>query len=322
MTPQQSAACKEQRQRFSVPNESPNRDLTWLQSVSASLPEVVIACDLSGTIRYESGRAAHARAAGTLPPLPVLLKKCLPEASERSGTSATLPDLVHLVLRALGREAGCSGYLFLSAEGQLVPSEVSAHPLSDDAGRSLGLLLRIQTPVPSWKAMQKLRHEASHDALTGLLNRREFFARLNRLIEQRGPHDQHSLLMMDLDSFKQVNDVCGHNAGDDALRHIATLLRSKVRCRDALARFGGDEFCLLIEHCSAEKAAHAARKLVNAVESFAFVWSDRAFRFGLSVGVVALSERHADCRSVLAEADAACYRVKKRGGHDVAVVEA
>lgn len=307
-------------QKGSLPVALPQWDVPWLQCVSASLPEVVIACDLSGAIRYESTPAAQARAADTLPPLAVLLRKCLSDPRDQHAAES-VPKLVDRILHSPRINEGCSGHLLLRTCGGLVPSEVSAHALRDGAGRTMGLLIRLQTAVPSWTALRKLMHEASHDALTDLLNRREFCARLNRLIEQRDPNAHHALLMMDLDSFKQVNDLCGHNAGDDALRHIATLLHGRVRSRDSLARFGGDEFCLLMEHCSMTKAVQTAHKLVAAVEEFTFVCSDRVFQFGLSVGVVALSEHHVDPKSVLAEADTACYRVKKRGGHGVAVAQ-
>jgi diguanylate cyclase (GGDEF)-like protein len=294
----------------------------WLQWVSASLPDVIIACDRSGTIRYESIKAAEARAAGTLPPLKMLLRKCLPGSLKTDQhVDDSVPGLVDRILRSPGIDQGCSGRLLIRNSGGLAFSEVSAHVLRDSFGGTIGLLVKIDLPVANWNAVRRLIHEARHDVLTDLPNRRQLYERLNRLIAQRDPAAHHALLMMDLDSFKQVNDQCGHQAGDDALRHVAALLKSEVRSRDTLARLGGDEFCLLMEHCSTEMAAQTAQKLMAAVRKFTFVRGDRVFRFGLSVGVTALSEHHVAPTCVLAEADAACYQVKRRGGHGVAVAQ-
>ncbi len=291
-----------------------------MQCVAASLTDIVVACDRWGAIRYESREAAEARTAGTLPPLQMLLRKCLAEPPDQH-SSYSMPDLVGKILRSPTIDQGCSGSLMIRTSEGLTPSEVSVHALKDSLGQTIGLLVRVQVPVANGNLIRKLMREASHDVLTDLPNRRELYERLSRLIERPEPAAHHALLMMDLDRFKQVNDLCGHQAGDDALCHIAALLKSEVRSRDTLARLGGDEFCLLMEHCSATMAARTARKLMAAVEKFTFEYGDRMFRFGLSVGIAALSAHHVSPICVLRDADAACYFVKRRGGHGVAVAQ-
>ena len=129
----------------------------------------------------------------------------------------------------------------------------------------------------------------------------------------------HAVLYLDLDQFKLVNDTCGHAAGDELLRQIALLLRPRLREGDTLARLGGDEFGVLLEHCAAGPALHIAQMLRTAVADFRFVWKDRAFNVGVSVGVVNVSDASQTLAAVLSAADAACYMAKDNGRNRVQV---
>ena len=162
---------------------------------------------------------------------------------------------------------------------------------------------------------RQLAHQAAHDDLTGLVNRREFESRQSQAIESaRVGKAEHVLSYLDLDQFKQVNDSAGHAAGDALLSGLATMLRDRVRGRDTLARLGGDEFGLLLEHCGMAQAERIVGTLVRAVQEFSFDWEGQSFSVGFSAGLVAIDDSVADVSEALRRADAACYAAKARGG--------
>ena len=122
---------------------------------------------------------------------------------------------------------------------------------------------------------EQLNYQASHDALTDLVNRREFEYRLERVLDTaREEQSKHALCYLDLDQFKVINDTCGHVAGDELLRQLSSLLKKEIRKRDTLARLGGDEFGVLMEHCSLKQASRVASKLRKAVEEYRFAWQE------------------------------------------------
>ncbi len=172
------------------------------------------------------------------------------------------------------------------------------------------------------QATARLIYQASHDALTGLINRREFEQRLERMLlsaMQQGR--EHALCYMDLDQFKVINDSCGHAAGDELLRQLALLLKGNLRERDTLARLGGDEFALLLENCSMADALEVADTFRAEVQRFRFKWGDRIFAVGMSVGMVAINRDSSTAASLLSAADAACYVAKDRGRNQIHVYE-
>ncbi len=172
------------------------------------------------------------------------------------------------------------------------------------------------------QATARLVYQASHDALTGLINRREFERRLERLLQsamQQGR--EHALCYMDLDQFKVINDSCGHAAGDELLRQLALLLKANLRERDTLARLGGDEFALLLENCGLDDAIQVADLFRAEVQRFRFKWGDRIFSVGISVGMVAITQDSGTAANLLSAADAACYVAKDRGRNQIHVYE-
>jgi diguanylate cyclase (GGDEF)-like protein/PAS domain S-box-containing protein len=161
---------------------------------------------------------------------------------------------------------------------------------------------------------EQLTYQASHDALTGLINRRAFEQRLQRALEsahERGA--EHALFYLDLDQFKIINDTCGHMAGDTLLRELPQLLQGRMRKQDTLARLGGDEFGVLMEHCSLYDAMRVADALCKAVSDFRFTWGDKTFRVGVSIGVVPMNAASGSFGEVLSAADSACYAAKDAG---------
>ncbi len=170
--------------------------------------------------------------------------------------------------------------------------------------------------------VNQLRYQASHDPLTGLVNRHEFELRLARAINSaRRSGDGHALCYIDLDRFKAVNDACGHAAGDELLRRLSALLRSEVRGRDTLARLGGDEFGVLMEHCGLDQAARLAEKLRALVEGFRFPCEGSEHRLGASIGVALIDARAENAAGLLRSADEACYAAKGAGGNRVRIYQ-
>ena len=167
---------------------------------------------------------------------------------------------------------------------------------------------------------RQLTYQASHDALTGLINRREFEVRLDRAIGIAHTRSaSHALLYIDLDQFKIVNDTCGHAAGDELLQQIAGLLLSSVRYRDTLSRLGGDEFGMLLENCPLDKAVSIANDLLKLMDSFQFTWHHNIFTIGMSIGVVPIDRTTVDIASAMSAADSACYIAKEAGRNRIQI---
>ena len=165
---------------------------------------------------------------------------------------------------------------------------------------------------------QQLRYQATHDALTGLVNRREFEVRLQRLLEStEGGQGEYALCYMDLDQFKIINDTSGHVAGDELLRRIGQELAKQVRQQDTLARLGGDEFGVLLVDCSMQEAERVANALRRTIEDFRLAWKNEIFEIGVSVGVVPIRGHGQTISDILSAADTACYSAKERGRNRV-----
>ena len=163
---------------------------------------------------------------------------------------------------------------------------------------------------------RQMSYQASHDALTGLVNRREFERRLEESLESAHTMvARHVLCYLDLDRFKVVNDTCGHMAGDTMLREVAAIVKETVRDSDTVGRLGGDEFGLLLIGCPLEKARQIADDVVRKVSDYRFVWKDKIFNIGVSVGLVEISGESGAPEEILSAADSACYVAKKQGNH-------
>jgi len=166
----------------------------------------------------------------------------------------------------------------------------------------------------------KLSHQASHDTLTGLINRAEFEFRLKKVIQEAKIHKKTiSLCYMDLDEFKVVNDTCGHIAGDALLKELSLHLQSKIRSTDTFARIGGDEFGLLLPYCNIEKAHEIADNIRQIIKQFRFIWQDKTFEIGVSIGLVEINEQSGNLTDILKAADSACYVAKDLGRNRIHV---
>ncbi|MDY6939430.1 MAG: EAL domain-containing protein [Cyanobacteriota bacterium] len=204
--------------------------------------------------------------------------------------------------------------ILIARDGSEYAIDDSAAPIRARDGRTIGAVLVFRDVTQSRQLANQLSWQATHDDLTGLLNRRAFEQRLTEAIVNCRERRQHYVLCyLDLDQFKVVNDTCGHIAGDELLRQVTTLLQKRVRATDILARLGGDEFGLLLARCSlveAEKLAETLRKLI---QEFRFAWQENTFALATSIGLVEIDDNTRDLTDILSAADAACYAAKARG---------
>jgi diguanylate cyclase (GGDEF)-like protein/PAS domain S-box-containing protein len=201
--------------------------------------------------------------------------------------------------------------------------EISVTPLKSGGKDVAGLVLVLHDTSELRGLTRQMTYQASHDALTGLVNRREFERRLQEAMDSAlGGDTGHALCYLDLDHFKVVNDTCGHTAGDNMLREIASLIKDAVRDSDTVGRIGGDEFALLLAGCPLEKARQIADNVVRSVNDFRFVWKDKIFNVGVSIGLVEIGRDSGTIEDIMNSADSACYVAKKQGGLHVHVYSA
>ena len=235
-----------------------------------------------------------------------------------------LPDPVKSCMTSARRVSlGRRALMLARATGEERSIELSAAPIVAERGEVNGVAVVLHDVTELRGLARQMSYQASHDALTGLINKREFERRLAESIEvARGGAQTHIMCYLDLDRFKAVNDTCGHLAGDNMLREVATLLRDAVRDSDTVARLGGDEFGILLLSCPLQKARQIASDLCRSVNEYRFVWKDRIFSIGVSVGLVEVGRESGDIEDVMSAADSACYVAKQNDGSHVHVYSA
>jgi diguanylate cyclase (GGDEF)-like protein/PAS domain S-box-containing protein len=212
--------------------------------------------------------------------------------------------------------------VLITRAGHEVAIQESAAPICDRQGRVIGAVIVFHDVTKERRLKRALSYQASHDALTGLINRREFDNRLHAAVlsAQRG-EGTYALLYIDLDQFKVVNDTCGHQAGDRLLRDVTGLLQSRVRASDTIARLGGDEFGVLLEGCTVEQSTRIAEGVRQAIRDYRFVWGATTLSVGASVGVVQITAETESVANVMSAADIACYAAKDEGRNRVHLYE-
>lgn len=202
----------------------------------------------------------------------------------------------------------------ITQTGKVLYVREIGEPEIDEQGTIIRTFGTLQDITDSKLVEERLSYQASHDALTGLINRREFEKRAERLLSTiKQDKSEHALCFMDLDQFKIVNDTCGHTAGDELLRQLGSVLANTVRYRDTLARLGGDEFGVLMEHCSLDDAHRVAASLQKTVQNFKFTWQEHDFKIGVSIGLVPVTSDTTNLTELMKQADAACYMAKDQG---------
>jgi diguanylate cyclase (GGDEF)-like protein/PAS domain S-box-containing protein len=287
----------------------------------ASIGDAVITTDSGGRVEYLNPMAETLTGWKDVEARGMHLAEVFKVIDET--TREVSSDLVDLVLHT-GRIVSLSASSLLTRrDGVELAINKSAAPIRDRAGRITGVVVVFQDVSPVRQYAARLSYQASHDALTGLINRHEFEHRLSLALKSSSQYGRsHSLLYLDLDQFKLVNDTCGHAAGDELMRQISALLQSRLREGDTLARLGGDEFGVLLENCPPEHALRISDEIRQSIRDFRFSWNGRPFTVGVSIGVVSLGDAGHTLAEVLRAADTACYVAKEKGRNRVHVYHA
>lgn len=208
-------------------------------------------------------------------------------------------------------------------DGSSVAIQYSISPLLSRDGEALGVVLVIRDVTENRNMARQLSYQAAHDALTGLINRREFETRLQSALEStRDGSDSHVLCYLDMDKFKIVNDTCSHSEGDQLLTDVASILRDGMRETDVLARIGGDEFGILLQHCRQEDAVEITEKMLAMIRTINDGSRGPSFEVSASIGISVLDSGTESITALMRQADLACYAAKDRGGNRIHVYQA
>jgi diguanylate cyclase (GGDEF)-like protein/PAS domain S-box-containing protein len=280
-----------------------------------SLSEAVLTTDADGRVQYLNGAALRLLGTAAVSAVGAPLEELARLVDETDRRLLINPVRQALTAGApinLGRRA----LIIAQQSGPERLVEVSAAPMQGEGGENAGAVVLLHDVTEARGLTRQMTYQAAHDALTGLVNRREFERRLQDAIDGAHRGDgTHVLCYLDLDRFKAVNDTSGHLAGDAMLREVAKLLKEAVRDSDTVARLGGDEFGMLLVGCPLDKARQIADDVCRTVADYRFVWKDRIFNIGVSIGLVELSRDSGTMEESLAAADSACYVAKRQGGH-------
>lgn len=287
-----------------------------IQITLESIGDAVISTDNSGIITYLNPVAEELTKWSSELAVGQSLTKIFNIVNEDTGKPST--EIVRRVLHE-GLTVGLANHTILIArDGSQRAIEDSAAPIRDNKGKIKGIVVVFHDVTHARKMAQEMTWQASHDALTHLANRHKFESELSSLIDSAtGPDHQHAFLYIDLDQFKVVNDTCGHIAGDELLKQVSTLLKAGVRDVDTVARLGGDEFGILLASCPIDKAKRIANQIRDAVHDFRFIWQEKVFTIGVSIGLVPITSSAKTISDIMSAADIACYAAKDIGGNRI-----
>ncbi|GHB15876.1 ammonium transporter [Salinicola rhizosphaerae] len=297
--------------------EQLNRERDLAQVTLASIGDAVITTDGSGLVTFLNAEAERLTGWGLEAARQAPIGRIYTLVDERTGRR--VDNTARQVLASGRPSVTLEGRLLVAHDGSRRPVQDSAAPIRSRSGYTVGAVVVFQDKTHTHELTRQLNHQACHDGLTGLPNRREFERRLQRCLDD----DDHRQVVcyLDLDQFKIVNDTCGHTAGDELLRQLAAVLQGRVRERDLVARLGGDEFGIVFHDCTLDEARRVAEGVREVVENFRFVWEGRIFSLGVSMGLVALDGEIRALSDLLSAADAACYAAKEAGRNRVHVYQ-
>jgi diguanylate cyclase (GGDEF)-like protein/PAS domain S-box-containing protein len=280
-----------------------------------SLGEGVLTTDVSGRIDYINHAAEQLTGVQAVDALGKTITDIVSLVDE--GDRRSLGDPVRLCLTTQTKvTVGRRGMMLARGSNAERSVELTVTPLKGPKGDVVGTVVVLRDVSELRGLTRQMWYQASHDALTGLVNRREFERRLEEALElAHTTSARHVLCYLDLDRFKLVNDSCGHMAGDGMLREVAALIKETVRDSDTVGRLGGDEFGLLLTGCPLDKARQIADDVVRKIGDYRFVWKDKIFNIGVSVGLIEISRESGAADELMSAADSACYVAKKQGSH-------
>ncbi len=286
------------------------------RAMLASIGDAVIMSDLDGAVTYLNPAAERITGWPLREARGRQLAVVMPLIAE--ATRQPIPDRVARCLaerRAIDLE---DGVLLLRRDGTELPVGDSTAPVLGPDGIVEGVIMVVQDESEQRRVGHQLSYEATHDALTGLFNRRGFERRLVRVVaDLEGSTVRHVLLYLDLDGFKLVNDTWGHQAGDDLLRDLGRRLDALTRSGDSVARIGGDEFAILLENCPPAEGRRIADAVRLEVSGCGVAVREGRPTLGVSIGVVDLVSGCDDVDTILHKVDSACYRAKRGGGNRI-----
>jgi len=278
-----------------------------------SIGEGVITTDRSGVIDYMNEAAEQLLDCNRSMAIGKTIVDLIALVDEADGESLGDPVAQCLAERrriSLGRRA----LLVAKQSKREFSTELTASPIRGPDRETAGCVVIFHDVSEMRGLAREMSYQASHDPLTGLVNRAEFERRLDQALSSpRSDQARHVVCYLDLDRFKAVNDSCGHMVGDNLLREIAALLRDEVRDTDTVARLGGDEFAMLLIGCPLDKARQISEDVCQVVSDYNFTWQDRVFELGVSIGLVEIDSESATAETALTAADSACYVAKQQG---------
>lgn len=294
--------------------EAKERALVTLESIG----DAVITTDENGLVQYLNPVAENLTGWTT----DEAINRPLPEVFDIYNEKTNQP-VENPVVRCLRENIiiGLANHtVLINKNGDKYAIEDSAAPIRDKQGDILGVILVFHDVSKARRMADQLTWQASHDSLTGLINRLEFEIRLENILENQDKNSDHALLYLDLDQFKVVNDTCGHFAGDELLKQLSSLFQKHIRDIDTLARLGGDEFGILLEQCPTSRAEKISADIIRDLNQFKFSWHDKAFTLGVSIGLVPFNNNNNDTiTSIMSSADVACYAAKDAGRNRIHV---
>ena len=314
--------------------EGTSRDITQLYKAQQSLHKEkqratitlegigdgVVTVDKDGIISYINPAAQQLSIIESKELVGMFFDAAFPIVDE-SGDNP-LRELIHAQFDATDDAIIYEKGLLNHADGTEFIIDITAGKLTDTDDEILGFVYVLRDVTEAMLMHSQLNYQATHDALTGLINRNEFERRLIQSIyESRDYNSPNALLYIDLDQFKVVNDTCGHQVGDELLKQITAIMSNAGRESDILARLGGDEFGLILSHCPVEKAYKIGEKLRKMIKDFRFVWDNKSFEIGASIGLVLITDGAQNSQELMRAADAACYMAKESGRNRIYIYQ-
>jgi diguanylate cyclase (GGDEF)-like protein/PAS domain S-box-containing protein len=281
-----------------------------------SIADAVISADREWRITYMNGAAERLTLWSQTEALGRTLTDVL--SMDAQSRDRSVFSRLESILAGDDLSGPAAGVVLKRSDGAEVVIHERAAPIRDLDGHAIGIVLVLRDITHERALAARLEHQATHDPLTGLTNRREFEARVTAAIEEhRARGTEYALLYLDLDQFKVINDTCGHAAGDGLIRKIAWLINDRLRSTDVLARLGGDEFGALLRDVRGADAVALAEGIRRRIAEHRYDWEGRIFAVNCSIGVIVLDDTLATVSDALSAADQACYLAKDNGRNRV-----